>query len=91
MIRIIILIIHAVYVSKSGSGSGVTNSDCVNGSIRLVDGRSGYDYEGRVELCQDGEWKTVCDENWGRQEAQVVCIQLGYPNASNGIELKYRY
>ena len=77
-----------MYVSKSGSGSGVTNSsDCVNGGVQLVDGRSGYDYEGRVELCQDGEWKTVCDENWGQQEAQVVCRQLGYPNSSNGMDL----
>ena len=41
-------------------------------------------YEGRVEVCDNGEWKTVCDNDWAREEAQVVCRQLGYSNASDG-------
>ena len=52
------------------------------GDVQLVGGRN--DYEGRVEVFQDGEWKTVCDRYWGREEAQVVCRQLGYPNPLNG-------
>ena len=35
-------------------------------------------FEGRVEVCQDGQWKTVCNSEWGNEEAQVVCRQLGF-------------
>ena len=36
-------------------------------------------YEGRVEVCHDGDWKMVCDNDWGREEARVICRQLEYP------------
>lgn len=32
--------------------------------------------EGRVELCLDGMWGTICDNFWGNAEATVVCNQL---------------
>ena len=45
--------------------------------IRLVDGPD--DKSGRVEIYLKGEWGTVCDEWFGKEEAQVICKSLGYP------------
>ena len=50
--------------------------ECCDGAVRLAGGN--VSNEGRVEICQSGEWKTVCDNNWSENEARVVCRQLGY-------------
>ncbi|KAK6194751.1 hypothetical protein SNE40_000318 [Patella caerulea] len=44
--------------------------------VRLDDGEGPY--EGRVTVLYNGEWGTVCDDNWGPAAASVVCRQLGY-------------
>ncbi len=36
-------------------------------------------FEGRVEMCRDNKYMTICDSNnWGRNEATVVCRQLNF-------------
>ena len=54
----------------------LTIAPCTNGQLRLAGGNIAN--EGRVEICIDNVWGTVCGDSWGSAAATVVCRQLGY-------------
>ena len=33
---------------------------------------------GRVEVKHNGVWGTICDDNFGENESQVICRMLGF-------------
>uniref|UniRef100_A0A250YM22 Scavenger receptor cysteine-rich type 1 protein M130 n=1 Tax=Castor canadensis TaxID=51338 RepID=A0A250YM22_CASCN len=54
--------------------AGVTCSDGSNLEMRLVNG--GNRCSGRIEVKFQGQWGTVCDDNFNMNQASVVCQQL---------------
>lgn len=61
----------------------------VDGAVRLVTSSlpppttdAGGD-SGRLEIYSNGEWGTLCDDEFDQTDADVVCQQLGYNGASS--------
>ncbi len=56
-------------------------SNCSTGDVRLVNGSNSL--EGRVEICFNGAWGTVCNRQFDQDVAAVICHQLNYTTNGN--------
>ena len=65
----------------------VLPGNCTGGDVQLVGGRNSK--EGRVDVCVEGHWVTMCHDRWTHREAEVVCRQLHYlaPASSNELHM----
>ena len=53
-------------------------TDCQNGDVLLMNGSvpTSSQREGRVEICYNNEYHTICDDLWDERDARVVCRKL---------------
>lgn len=49
---------------------------CKDWDIKLVS--SNVSTQGTVQVCYQGVWGTISDDNWGTNDARVICRQLGF-------------
>ena len=50
--------------------------DCTDYDVQLVNGSTPN--EGKVLICINGVWGTLCDNSINNVDAAVICNQLGY-------------
>ena len=75
LFRILTLCLYCAIVVAS------TSQNCSDGDVRL---RGGTEFAGRVEVCANGTWGTICDRGWGPDDARVICNQLDMTHTEMG-------
>ena len=55
--------------------SNTQMANCTTGEVRLVG--SGDGDEGRLEVCVNSAWGSVCSDGFDLEETSVVCTSLG--------------
>ena len=66
------LIIHVFSISAPAA--------CELGELRLAGGAVNAT-TGLLEICIDGMWGSICDDQWTNDDANVACFQLGFAGA----------
>ena len=70
------------------------DGDCSHGDLRInsrTDNSNDFSSEGRLEVCINRAWGTICDTSFGTRDAQVACTQLGYDGEGMLIPHNYWY
>lgn len=57
---------------------GIEESNCTDGQVRLQSGALNRVREGRVEVCVNRVWGTVCLKQFSEEDSQVVCSQMDF-------------
>eukprot|EP00731_Ephydatia_muelleri_P028193 Em0019g1066a len=84
---LLVLMQDHVWVRYPVGFKTATSSVCVTGQIRVQDGSTSFN--GRVEVCYNDVWGTVCDDLFNDVDASVACRQLGY--SAGGIVAPFTY
>ena len=71
-----IIAIRYFYKFYTLLGGTIQPVNCVTGDIRLIGGTTSN--EGRLEVCVNRVWGTVCGVLWGPTDSRVACRQLGH-------------
>lgn len=64
-------------------GVETPNAQCSRGMVRLVNGSN--ELEGRLEICINNAWGTVCQQGFSSDDARIVCINLGLLNDTSNV------
>ena len=51
---------------------------CSDGDLKIIPSNLNNHLTGRVEVCVNGTWGTICSESFDDEDASVICNQLGY-------------
>ena len=57
--------------------------------MRLLYGGTVNSDRGRLEVCAEGVWGTVCTDGFDANDAKVVCRQLGIPEECKSCNLVF--
>lgn len=71
----------SLMIIMNHSESSIVADNCNHGDIRLAGGDDST--IGRVEVCINNAWGTVCNSRFGTRDAQVTCRHLNLPTDGN--------
>ena len=72
-----------------------TLTACDDWDLRLVNGSTQVNnpqpQEGRVEICFNNTYGSICHNQWNDNDAEVVCRQLGYSTQNTSAQINAFY